>query len=394
MTTSGTNNFFLANSDVVLEAFDRCEIRPSEITRERMFSCKRSLNLEVQTWANRGVNLWKVALITIPLVQGVAQYTLPANTISLLDVYVRQYQLSNTTNLTPAFTTVNGSSSVTLNWPLHGLTPTQPFQIVTPIAVGGLLLQGFYQVASVVDANTVTFVAASSATASVSAGGVGAYFTTVAGQSSVSVTLTNHGLAAGQIWNVPVSTLVGGITISGAYYVTSVTSANAFTISANAVAATSSSTYMNGGKVELGQQNPNAQPVDIMLTQLSRTEYAEQSNKFTQARPTTLWFDRTTPSPSVTLWQVPDGSGPYLLSMYVLQQIQDASYINMQTADIPYRFNEALCAGLAKRLAMKYAPAKFAILKAEAKEEWDEASVEDREKVGIHITPDFSGYQV
>lgn len=393
MTTSGTYSAFLNNGDVVLEAFDRCEIRPVDITRERLFSAKRSINLELQTWSNRGLNLWKVSLITVPLVQGVATYTLNATTISVLDTYVRTFQLSNTlVGGAPNFSTVINTSVVTIYFPDHGLTAGNFINVETPVSIGGILVSDFQQVTTVIDLNTFTITLPVKATATVNNAGTLPTFATSAGSAVITVDMKNHGLVPGLAFNAQTATLVGGITVQGTYIVQSVLSGDLFTIVAPYEASATDLQTMNYGAYTMTSQNPNAEPIDTILTTLGRSEYAAQSNKFTQARPTSFWFDRETPQPQITMWPVPDGNGPYLLSMYVLTQIQDAYFVNGQTADIPYRFQEALCAGLAKRFALKFAPGKFALLKAEAKEQWDEASIEDREKVDIHVVPDMSGY--
>ena len=224
MTTSGTYNNFLAEGDMVLEAFDRCGIRPSEITRERMASCKRSFNLEMQTWSIKGgVNLWAVELYSITLAQGQSTYALPANVVSVLDVYIN-----------------DGSS-------------------------------------------------------------------------------------------------------------------------------------------------------DRYMTPMSRTDYAMQSNKTSQSPPTTYWFNRQTPAAQMVLWQVPDG-GTYTLNMYVMRQLQDVNLLGNETADIPYRFQDALVACVAKRLALKFAAAKFALLKTEAQEAFELANIDDREHVDLDLTPVLNNY--
>src|SRR5690242_13319321 len=93
MSTSGTTAFGLSGADLVLEAFDRLQIRPSEITADHMVSARRSMNLVQVRWTNRGTNLWKVdpaaAPTPIALVQGTAQYALTADTIMVLDAYIR-----------------------------------------------------------------------------------------------------------------------------------------------------------------------------------------------------------------------------------------------------------------------------------------------------------------
>lgn len=89
MSTSGTYNFNLSNMDVILEAFERAQVKPTALTNDQMISAYRSINIGMQTWANRGVNLWAVDLITLDLVVGQATYPLPSNTVQILDIYLR-----------------------------------------------------------------------------------------------------------------------------------------------------------------------------------------------------------------------------------------------------------------------------------------------------------------
>ena len=87
MTTSGTASFNLDLNNLVEEAFERCgaELRTGYDLR----TARRSLNLMSIEWANRGINLWTLEQITIPLVNGQATYDLPVDTIDLLDHVVR-----------------------------------------------------------------------------------------------------------------------------------------------------------------------------------------------------------------------------------------------------------------------------------------------------------------
>jgi hypothetical protein len=45
-------------------------------------------NLMLSSWANQGVNLWAVDLQTVPLVQGQATYSVPSDTVVMLDAYM------------------------------------------------------------------------------------------------------------------------------------------------------------------------------------------------------------------------------------------------------------------------------------------------------------------
>jgi hypothetical protein len=46
-------------------------------------------NMMLSSWANKGVNLWTVDLVSVPLVQGQATYSVDASTIMVLDAYMR-----------------------------------------------------------------------------------------------------------------------------------------------------------------------------------------------------------------------------------------------------------------------------------------------------------------
>lgn len=230
MTSSGTTAFNLDNATILIEAFDRCEIRPVEITREYLSSGIRSLNLELQTWNNMPVNLFKISLVTFPLVKGIATYTFDPSVQLVTDAYV---------------------------------------------------------------------------------------------------------------------TLVQG----------------------------------------------NNQPIDRILVSISRDEYAAYPVKTQQGAQTVFWFSRLS-TPTITVWPVPDGKSETSISCYVMTRVQDAALANGQTPDVPIRFLDALVSKVAARLALKYKPAKFAVLKAEASESYQMAWVEDQERVQLRITLDVGAYQV
>lgn len=97
MTTSGATSFNLDLNSLVEEAFERCgsELRTGYDLR----TARRSLNLLTIEWANRGINLWTVEQGSIALVNGVATYNLPVDTIDLLDHVVRTGTGQNQTDI-------------------------------------------------------------------------------------------------------------------------------------------------------------------------------------------------------------------------------------------------------------------------------------------------------
>lgn len=155
------------------------------------------------------------------------------------------------TNPTVDFSTTNGSAAVTIVDAGITVTVYDSIYLLTPVSVGGLVLQGAYQIGNVVSASSYRITASANATSTVADGGAVPIFTTTSGSPSVNVQLDNHGELVGGQFQVPTPTTVGGITISGAYIVQSIVDANNFTITATAAAASSASASMNGGNASI-----------------------------------------------------------------------------------------------------------------------------------------------
>lgn len=133
-----------------------------------------------------------------------------------------------------------------------------------------------------------------------------------------------------------------------------------------------------------------AQPIDRIVTPVSRTEYANYPNKQQQGSPTVAWFDRLL-SPTVTLWLVPNGQQSSF-SYYRLRQTQDSELKNGTNVEIPYYFLEAYTFGLATRLAGIWAPDRAVGLKAMADESWGIASRQNIETANTYVSPMLGGY--
>src|SRR5258708_28052096 len=87
MTSSGTYDFALSTGEAVLAAFARCQVRVPELRLEHLWSARCELNLLFSELSNRQVNLWKVELLTVDLVQGTATYSVRARVVMILDSY-------------------------------------------------------------------------------------------------------------------------------------------------------------------------------------------------------------------------------------------------------------------------------------------------------------------
>ena len=87
MATSGTTNFDLNIDDVIEESFER--IGKQTRTGYDLKSARRSLNLLLSEWGNRGVHLWKVTNHTQNLVATTTTYTAPSNCSDVLEAVFR-----------------------------------------------------------------------------------------------------------------------------------------------------------------------------------------------------------------------------------------------------------------------------------------------------------------
>ena len=88
MATSGSKDFELNVTEYVEEAFERCGIVAR--TGYDIRTAKRSLNLMLADWANRGLNQWTIKQTTVTMVQGTNSYTLDVDTIDVLNAVLRR----------------------------------------------------------------------------------------------------------------------------------------------------------------------------------------------------------------------------------------------------------------------------------------------------------------
>lgn len=228
MTSSGTYTFSPSNGQLVLAAYERCQIRAPSLRQEHFFSARTEMNFLMASLSNLQPNLWKVDLDSVDLVEGTATYDIPAETVMILDAYIS----------------------------------------------------------------------------------------------------------------------------------------------------------LNDGETN---------QTDRYITPISRTEYASYSNKATQGFPTVYWFNRQT-APTITLYPVPDGNGPYVLNYYACLQIEDANLPSGETPNVPYLWLDAIVASLAHRLSRIYAPPLEAARKLDAKEAWDIAAAQNTENVPLTLAPGISNY--
>jgi len=85
---SKTYDFNPPLGGLLLTAFQRCQVRPTSLTAAHMMQGQIAANLILSELSNIQPNLWTVGLQTVPLLAGSATYTVPAETVMILDLYL------------------------------------------------------------------------------------------------------------------------------------------------------------------------------------------------------------------------------------------------------------------------------------------------------------------
>jgi hypothetical protein len=88
MATTGTYTFNPSLGELTLYAYNLIGVRNTALLQEHLEAARMAANLLCSNWSNRGVNLWAVDLVTVPLVQGQSTYTVDTDTVMILDAYM------------------------------------------------------------------------------------------------------------------------------------------------------------------------------------------------------------------------------------------------------------------------------------------------------------------
>ena len=124
MATSGTTAFDMDFTEIAEEAWERAgrEMRSGYDLR----TARRSMNLMTIEWQNRGINLWTIEEGTVTLTKGTSQYTLPADTIDLIEQVIRTNSGNTSTQSDLTLNRIGVSTFATIP---NKLTEGRPIQV-------------------------------------------------------------------------------------------------------------------------------------------------------------------------------------------------------------------------------------------------------------------------
>jgi len=132
------------------------------------------------------------------------------------------------------------------------------------------------------------------------------------------------------------------------------------------------------------RENIGGTNTDTVVQRISIGEYNQLPNKTSSGRPSQYMLDKQY-TPELYVWQVPD-SNDYSLVYWSINQLEDITASN-QDADIPYRWADCICSGLASKLAIKYAPDKANVLNQLYERAFEFAASSDNDGVTMRIRP-------
>ena len=123
MATSGTYTFNLDLGDAIEEAFERAsmELRSGYDYR----TARRSIDLLMLEWQNRGLNLWTIQEGSQALTAGTSRYTLDADELDIVEAWIRTDSGDTSKQFDQALTRVSVSQYA---HPSNKLTQAKPLQ--------------------------------------------------------------------------------------------------------------------------------------------------------------------------------------------------------------------------------------------------------------------------
>jgi len=143
---------------------------------------------------------------------------------------------------------------------------------------------------------------------------------------------------------------------------------------------------------ELVYQN---QPQDIPLYQLNRNDYANLPNKAFLGRPTQFWYDRRRTTPELVLWPAPQFQFTFnQITGFVQRKLQDVGSMTNEL-EVPDRWYLAIVCNLAAELAREIKEVKLENLPnidTDAAKYLSDAWTGETDSAATYLRPNISPY--
>lgn len=315
VTTSGTVSTTVFNTNKIIDrAFGKAKIAPQQITPEYQSIAQDLLYLYLSTLASKGVALWAIDKVILPIYQNVQDVPCPPETVDVLNCNLR--------TSTRLFGTYSSTSGVAANAFDGDLTT---FCVQT--APAGSITEQFAAPGSLF--NTVGF------------------FSGVTATWSITIQTSNDGVTWTPVYtNTELDVFadewfwvdIEGIPQAGVNYVQLLAGAN---------------TTLN-----IAEFVVQTLPEEIPIAKINRDDYANLPDKFFAGRPVQFWYNKQIPQPFLTLWPTPQLQFSFnQIVLYTQRYIQDVGSLTQQI-EVPQRWFLAIVSELGRLLNLEIPEAK------------------------------------
>ena len=124
--------------------------------------------------------------------------------------------------------------------------------------------------------------------------------------------------------------------------------------------------------------------IDTVLNRISIADFNQLPDKTSSGKPSQYMIDKQY-TPNIYVWQVPEDTS-YSLLYWSINQLEDITASN-EDADVPYRWSDCICAGLASKLSLKFAPDRFQVLDKVYERSFEFAASTDNDGVTMRVRP-------
>lgn len=360
MTTTGTVSTTQFNTGKLIDrAFGRCQVAPQKITPEYISIAQDLLYLLLSTLASKGVALWAVQKVVLPVYDAVQDVLAPLGTVDILNANLRsitQLQLgpgaaySSTAGGTASFAFDNNLSTSCTQTAPNGTLQVQYPAPGQPVVFG------------VLPNTTATWNVA------IQTSNDGINWTTVYSNPALSV-------VHGQWFWVDVE----GIPEAGVSFVQLVA--------------------FGGTTLDVTEFVTGAAPQEIPIAKINRDDYSNLPNKWFTGRPLQFWYNKSIPQPTLTLWPAPALQFTFSqIVLYTQRYVQDVGTLT-QTVEVPQRWFLAILTRLAKELmlmipeiAKDMSDTDKPILLQEDKDRWAEGWASETDSSPVMMRPNIRAY--
>ena len=124
--------------------------------------------------------------------------------------------------------------------------------------------------------------------------------------------------------------------------------------------------------------------IDTVLNRISIADFNQLPEKTSYGKPSQYMLDKQY-TPNIYVWQIPD-TNDYSIVYWSINQLEDITASN-EDADVPYRWSDCICAGLASKLSLKFAPDRFQVLDQVYERSFEFAASTDNDGVTMRVRP-------